>query len=340
LRRGFKPLFFLAKETLPDSFGVFVSSSHWFQAGIRLYHARKWKPAYRLLKKAYENRTQFRDASRMEIDRYFCLSATRMRKYAESEACISRLNADNRSKPFAAFLTADLHEYKREFPEAVRAYGQALELNRDKERRREFIYRPMIRCMLASWNPDFARAEALAKAYVVLKRTLFSLSSLARVYLHWQHRELQVGREPPQNIESLYQDALRALEVAPGAGAEPFELYAEEAEFTGDFTKALEYMDQAIHLAPDRFQLRAEKWRLMAASKHVDVAAQAVRELDAARRDRAFEAIWSSYIHSLAETYARALVASGQPIAIVNSFAPELQQTGELGQIIIRSRRP
>lgn len=327
------------EEPLPDSLRTFVSASHWFYAGIRLYHAHKLKPAYRLLRKAYENRNQFRDVSRIEIDRYFCLSATRMRNYPEAELCITRLNADNRSRPIAAFLTADLHEYKGEFPKAVTAYDQALELNRGKKRRQEFIYRPMIRCMLALWKPDFGRAETLAKSYVALKRTVFSLSSLARVYLHWKNSKQQAGRQAPEDVDILYRDALRALEVHPGAGAAPFELYAEEAKFTGDFETALENMDQAIRLDPERFQLRAERWRLMAVSGHANIAAQAIRELDAARRDRSFEALWSSYIHSLAETYVRALLANGQRVAGVNSFAPELQQTGELGQIIARSRR-
>lgn len=326
-------------ETLPNSLGAFISAAHWFQAGIRLYHARKWKTAYRLLKKSHDNRDQFRDASRTEIDRYFCLAATRMLKYTEAEQCITRLNSDNRNKPIAAFLKADLHEYKREFQEAVTAYGVALELNSDKDRRREFIYRPMIRCILATRIPDFSRAETIAMAYVRLKRTVFSLSSLTRVYLHWKHRGVQLGRSVPENIDSLLRSAMSDLEGYPGAGAAPFELYAEEAEFTGDFLAALDNMDQAIRMDPDRFQLRAERWRLMAGSGRADIAAQAVRELDVARQNPAFEAIWNSYIHSLAATYARALHVSGQRVALVNGFAPELQQGGELGHIIRQSRR-
>lgn len=326
-------------EALPNSLGAFVSAAHWFQAGMRLYHARKWQPAYRLLKKAYSNRAAFRDASRMEIDRYFCLVATRMRKYPEAEACIKRLNADQRSKPIAAFLTADLHEYRREFPEAIRAYEHAISLNRDKDHRLEFIYRPLVRCILATWNPDFAQAERYAKAYVDLKRTVFSLSALASVYLEWKHRGAATGREMPSNIGRLYRDALYDLENHPGAGASPFELYAKEAELTGNYPAAIESMDQAIKLDQDRFQLKAERWRMMANFGNASVAAQAVRELDDARSNSSHEAIWPSYVNALTETYVRALTASGQPIALANGFAPELQASGELGQIIVRARR-
>lgn len=281
---------------LPEGITGFVSAAHWFQAGIRLYHARKYKPAFRLLLKAHEKRNHFRDASRMEIDRYFCLSATRMRKYDVAKACIQRLTGDHRSKPIAVFLKADLHEYKREFREAIFAYEEALKLNSDKDRRREFIYRPLIRCILRSKQPDYARAEQLAKEYVGLTRTVFSLLSRARVYLEWKHLGSMAGREVPKNIDQLFRDALRDLEDQPGVGAAPFELYAEEAKFTGDFTTALEHMDQAIKMAPDRFQLRDTRWRLMVSSGHHDLAEKVVRELNEAKKDGNFEGIWPSYV--------------------------------------------
>lgn len=324
---------------LPDSISGFVSAAHWFQAGIRLYHSRKFKAAYRLLQKAHMQRGHFRDASRMEIDRYFCLAATRMRHYDVSNECIQRLRGDHRSKPIAAFLKADLHEYKREFGEAITSYEEALRLNSDKDRRREYIYRPLIRCILRSKRPDFARAEQLAKDYIGLTRTVFSLSSRARVYLEWKYLGPSAGREVPTNIDQLYRDALGDLENQPGVGAAPFELYAEEAKYTGDFATALDHMNQAITIAPDRFQLRDSRWRLMVESGRRDLAELVVKELNNARNDPSFEGVWPSYIGSLAETYVRALRASGQSLALVNGFAPELQDGGELGGIIARAHR-
>ncbi|PTW62353.1 hypothetical protein C8N35_101395 [Breoghania corrubedonensis] len=323
---------------LPDIAYGFVSAAHWFQAGIRLYHARKFKPAFSLLKKAHEKRDHFRDASRMEIDRYFCLAATRMRKYLLAESCIQRLSSDYRNKPIAAFLRADLLEYKRQFPEAIQKYEEALRLNSGKDRRREFIYRPLIRCILKSNNPDFERAARIAKDYVDLKRTVFSLFSLARVYLEWKYLGPKAKREVPTNIDDLYRDALCNLEDHTGAGAAPFELYAEEAKFSGDFDSALDHMNQAVRMAPDRFQLRDARWRLMVETGRNDLSAMVVEELNNARNNQAYDAIWPSYIGSLAETYARALRQSGKSVALLNGFAPEMQGTGELGSIIARSR--
>lgn len=327
------------EDTLPIGLVDFVSAAHWFQAGIRLYHARKWKPAFRLLRKAHDNRIAFRDASRMEVDRYFCLAATRMREYLKADACIRILDADIRSKPIAAFLRADLHEYRREFSDAVQAYEHSLSLNRDKDRRLEFIYRPLIRCILATGWPDFEKAERYAMAYLRLKRTVFSLSALATVYLEWMHRGASSGRDVPSNIRKLYTEALQDLERHPNADAAPFELYAKEAEFTGDFSSAIENMAQAIKLDPDRFQLKAERWRLMASFGDPGAAAQAVRELDEAKNNPSHEAIWPSYVNALTETYVHALKVCGQPINLVNGFAPELQASGELGQIVSRALR-
>lgn len=212
-------------------------------------------------------------------------------------------------------------------------------MNKDKDRRREFIYRALIRCILASWNPDFVRAERYAKSSIEIRRTVFSLASLARVYLQWKYKGPHAGREVPDDIDALYRNALDDLERDPGTGAAPLELYAEEAEFTEDFQKAVENMDTAVAMDPDRFQLRAARWRLMVRSGDHAVAAQAVQELDAARQAPAHEAIWPSYVHALTEIYARGLIATGQSTNLANNFAPELQASGELGQMIARIRR-
>lgn len=72
-----KASIFAETDKLPNSVVDFVSAAHWFQAGIRLYHARRREPAYRILKKAFSKRAEFGAASRTELIRYFCLSATR-----------------------------------------------------------------------------------------------------------------------------------------------------------------------------------------------------------------------------------------------------------------------
>ncbi|MNV74939.1 hypothetical protein D3C71_1681950 [compost metagenome] len=98
-------------------------------------------------------------------------------------------------------------------------------------------------------------------------------------------------------------------------------------------------MDQAIIMDPDRFQLRSERWRIMARSGTKRIAIQALRELDQAKKNTAYAAVWPSYIDSLADTYVRLLHTDGQSLNLVNAFAPELQQGRELGRIIARVRR-
>lgn len=317
----------------------FVSASHWFKAGIRLYHARRYKSAWKMLQKAWAERDRFRDASRREVDRYYALTAIRLGEFDRAETCITRLGSDIRTLPIKTFLEANLAEHRRDFGEAIRKYEEALGQNSGKDQRREHIWRPLIRCILVSRYPDYDKAERHALDYVRHKRTVFSLFSLARVYLHWWHKGAAQGKAVPDDIADLYADAIEDLERHPGSGAAPFELYAEEAEFTGDYGAALGHMDGAIAAAPDRFELRSERWQLMARSGDVATAARAVREMNQTRHENLFADVWPAYLPALAETHTRALIASGQPAQLVNNFAPELQVGGALGRIIARVQR-
>lgn len=319
---------------LPSSVMAFVSAAHWFQAGVRLYHARRREPAYRILRRAYLKRSEFDGASRAELARYFCLSATRNRKYKEAEECIKLLDSAFQTKGMASFLRADMLEYKREFGQAIIEYKNSIELNKGKTDRLERTYRPLIRCILASFRPDYEMAERYALESLRLRRTIFSLMALARIYLHWKHLGLKHQRDVPHDIESLYSNAVSELEADPGVGSAHFELRSEEAEFSRDFIGAVDYMDAAISADP-RFELRSERWRLMAKSKLPALAEQVLVELDAAKHNTAFRSNWVPFLPTLAETYAFALKAAGRPLGSLNTFATELSGD-EIGPLIAR----
>ena len=162
--------------------------------------------------------------------------------------------------------------------------------------------------------------------------------TLARVFLHWKYRGGQSGRDIPDNIDSLYKDALYNLESDPGVGSAHFELKAEEAEFSNDFPGALNYMDSAITADP-RFELRSERWRLMAKSGIKEVAEKVLTELNAARSNPDYRSNWGPFLPTLTETYALALKKSGQSIGgKLNTFAPELPGD-EIGAIVARVNR-
>lgn len=325
------------EQNLPSGLATFISASHWFQAGIRLYHRKHRTEAYRILKKAYQKRSEFSSISRVELMRYYCLSATRNRKYTESEDCIKLLDGVHTTKAIAAFLRADLHEYKGEFYEASKEYERALELNKGKDSRLERTFRPLIRCILATSRPDFRNAERHALSYVKLRQTVFSLMARARVYLHWKYKEDNSDRPAPDDIDILFQDALAALERHPGVGSAHFEMLSEKAEFAGDFQGAIEYMNQAVAADP-RFELRSERWRLMIKANDKEIAQQVLREMDIARGDQELRTNWSIILPNLADIYARALRVSGQPTGKLNTFAPELS-SDDIGRIISRSTR-
>jgi tetratricopeptide (TPR) repeat protein len=322
---------------LPQSVLEFVSAAHWFQAGVRLYHARRREPAYRILKRAYSKRAEFSTASRTELTRYFCLSATRNRRYKEAEECIQRLDGVHQTKGMAAFLRADLLEHRGKFLDAVHEYRRSLDLNRDKATRLERTYRPLIKCILSSPRPDFAEAESYAEDWLSVSTTVFGLMARARIYLHWKYRGEAVQRSVPADVDGLYVQALQNLADDPGVGSAHFELKAEEAEFSGDFSASLEYMDKAVEADP-RFELRTQRWRLMASSRSRDVAERALRELDAAKHNSEFRGNWHPFLPQLAETYALALKAAGRGLGAVNAFAPELSSE-DIAPIVARVRR-
>jgi hypothetical protein len=242
------------------------------------------------------------------------------------------------AKPvFEAFLRADLWEHKRNFVNAISEYLHSIDLNKGKESRLERTYRPLVRCILASPRPDFKLAESFALDWIDLRRTVFSLKALARVYLQWKYRGETNARDVPANIDKLYQNAIDDLQSDPGVGSAHFELKAEEAEFSGDFRGALDYMNKAIEADP-RFELRSERWRLMAKWGSQEVADRVLKELDEARNNHEYHANWLPFLPMLAETYAIALAAAGRQRGMINTFAPELSGD-EIGAIISRAKR-
>lgn len=319
-------------DQLPNSVARFVSASHWLQAGIRLYHANRHDAAHRLLKKAFEHRDYFGHSTRVEIIRYYCLSATRLGNYPTAEECIRLLTNDHRTKAIAAFLRGNVHEKKGENFDAIDWYQKALELNFGKDRRLEHTYRPLIACILRTPKPDFSSAETNARAYVKLRRTIFSLMSLARVYLQWKYRGAEAGRNVPRDIDKLFGDAFDELASHPGVGSAHFELRAEQAIFEEDFIGALEYMNEAVAADP-RPLLKNERWKLMARHGGRQIADQVLREMDQAKASQLFLGNWNVLLPTLAETYARALKAAGKPIGLLNQFAVGMTDA-DVGRII------
>lgn len=323
-------------DDLSSSIAQFVSAAHWLQAGIRLYHANRREAAYRLLKKSFQHRNEFSQSTRVEIFRYYCLSATRLRKFPESEQCIQMLDGDFRTKAMSAFLRGHLYEFKAEYSEATEWYEKALKLNQDKDTRLEHTYRPLIASILRTTRPDFRKAEGYALTYIKLRRTIFSLMSLARVYLQWKYRGAKAGRDVPDDINQLYSDAFNDLANHPGVNSAHFEIRAEEAEFENNFTAAFEYIDAAVAGDP-RPLLRNDRWKLMARHGDQQILEQALREMERAKTSQDFAGDWRVLLPILAETYARVLKASGKPMGLLNQFATGMSDA-EIARIVGKVR--
>jgi len=324
-------------DDLPENVRKFVSAAHWFQAGVRLYHARRREEAYRLLKRAYDQRSEFTTTSRNELIRYYCLSATRTRRFDEADAAIQLLENVHTTKGMAIFLRADKLEYQRKFIEAVQEYERSLKLNQGMNARLERTYRPLVRCILAANWPNFVKAEKYALASLGIRETIFSLMTLARVYLHWKYEgPMNTRYSVPDDLGQRYQDALVNVKNDPGGEGAYYRLKAEEASFERDWPAAVDHLEKAIEADP-RFEVRAERWRLMARSEGTDLPQQAITELEQAKQNPEYRNFWPTFLPGLAQSYALALKNSGQPTAKVNTFAPELT-AAQLGGIITQAR--
>lgn len=97
-------------------------------------------------------------------------------------------------------------------------------------------------------------------------------------------------------------------------------------------------MDKAVNADPSRFELRSERWLMMAKSGVKEIAEQTLRELDAARHNLEYRSNWEPFLFSLAESYAKSLKAAGQPMGKLNVFAPELAND-EIGRIVARLKK-
>lgn len=320
------------KDNLPSLVEKFVSASHWFQAGVRLYHAGQHNAAHRLLKKAFSTRDSFSSASRTELLRYFGLAAIRIGDEKDVGTCISLLNGDYNSRDIASYLEAFSLENQQRFLEAKEKYEEALELNQGKTNRLERIYRPLIKCILATRHPDFRLCESYALDWANVRETVFTKLALCRVYLHWIYR----GTMPvTQSLKQRYEDALKGLNAHPGGLGAYHEIRSEEAEFRGDIPTAVAELEKAISI-DNRFETRLKRWQLM--SRNKNMSDSALLELEQMKSDSKHVAFIDTHLKRLVEIFVIAMLNGNYSSQRLNRFATPLQ-TREIGAIITRAKR-
>lgn len=323
------------KEDLPKLLEKFISASHWFQAGVRLYHARQHVAAHRLLKKAFATRESFSQASRTELLRYFGLASIRTGDSNDIETCISLLNSDYKSKEIASYLEAFRLEVQQRFKDAKDKYEEALKLNQGKGSRLERIYRPLIKCILLTGQPDFGLAESYAKDWEKVRQTVFSKHALCRVYLQWIHAGPTARNPVPADLNNRYHTALRDLEAHPGGTGAYHEVLAEDAELRGQPELAVGELEKAI-ANDDRFELRLKRWQIMARSKEMSVTA--LSELEALKADPRQAAFRDSHLKGLVEIFVTAMLTSIYSAQRLNKFASPLGSR-EIGAIVSKAKR-
>ncbi|MDV3480848.1 hypothetical protein [Sphingobium yanoikuyae] len=323
------------KDVLPNLVEKFVSASHWFQAGVRLYHAGQYTAAHRLLKKAFETRESFSQASRTELLRYFGLAAIRIGHSDDVEKCISLLNGDNKSREIASYLEAFSLEVQQRFAEAKEKYEEALRLNQGKSNRLERIYRPLIKCILLMKFPNFRLAEGYALDWAKVRQTVFSKHALCRIYLLWLYRAPTLRDPVPADLQNRYDDALSDLMAHPGGMGAYHEMLAEEAELKGVVDIAVDELEKAIYV-DDRFELRLKRWQLMSQDK--EMSSKALSELEEMKADARHAAFRDIHLRRLVEIFVAAMLNGIYSAQRLNKFAAPLASR-EIGAIVARVKR-
>lgn len=322
-------------DVLPALVEKFVSASHWFQAGIRLYHAHQNVAAHRLLKKAFGVREGFSQASRTELLRYLGLAAIRTDNNDDVETCITLLNSDRKNRDIASYLEAFKLESGFKYYEAMRKYEESLDLNEGKGNRLERIYRALIKCILLTTKPDFQAAKDHAVAWGRINQTVFRKHALCRIYLLWLHKGPLQQYPMPSNLKSLYDDALVDLRAHPGGEGTYHEVLAEVAELAGLSKQAVAELETAIKL-DNRFELRLKRWKIMARDK--EMAPFALSELEEMKSDPRQSLLRDSHLKSLVDIFATAMASSVSNQQRLNKFATPLGSR-EIGAIVSRVNR-
>ncbi|MBX9659101.1 MAG: toll/interleukin-1 receptor domain-containing protein [Nitrospiraceae bacterium] len=323
------------KDELPKLIEEFISASHWFQAGVRLYHARQHTAAHRLLKKAFATRASFSKASRTELLRYFGLAAIRTDQRADIETCITLLNSDYNSKEIGSFLEAFNLEVQHHFLEATNKYEEALGLNQGMGNRLERIYRPLIKCILLTKIPDFRLAEGYALDWAKVRQTVFTKHALCRVYLLWMHSGATLRNPAPADLNKRYEDALSDLQAHPGGMGTYHEVLAEHAELKGQPNVAVAELEKAIAI-DGRFELRLKRLQIMARDR--EMSANALSELEEMKSESKQTAFRDAHLKGLVEIFVTAMSNGSYSAQRLNKFAAPLSSR-EIGVIVNRVKR-
>ncbi|UWU20937.1 toll/interleukin-1 receptor domain-containing protein [Rhizobium sp. CB3060] len=323
------------KDDLPNLIEKFVSASHWFQAGVRLYHARQHAAAHRLLKKVFAARESFSQASRTELLRYFGLAAIRTGHSEDVERCILLLNGDYKSKEIASYLEAFNLEVQQRFLEAKEKYEEALRLNQGMGNRLERIYRPLIKCILLTKFPDFGLAEDYALDWAKVRQTVFAKHALCRIYLLWMHEGPTLRNPTPADLKKRYDDALNDLQAHPGGTGAYHEVLAEDAELREAPDVAVAELEKAIAI-DDRVELQLRRWQIMARDKRMS--STALSELEEMKADVRKAGLRDAHLKGLVEIFVTAMFNDIYSAQRLNRFAAPLESR-EIGAILNRLRR-
>jgi hypothetical protein len=269
----------------PDAIAKFVSAAQYFEIGLMLYNQRLRRDAYPLLRRAFEQRSEFGVTTKVEIARYFGLTAVRLHEESDLQLAIDFLSASAPGKGIASYLKGFQCQLGLQYTDAVQHFAEAHEAAKKENntQRQMHTSRALVNAIRKSHKPNYRYAVQLARDAARKADTWFAQQSLAEACLDQLHKDqntLTCGDE--DELLNTYERALDKLVNNPAAGSAATIVEAYEYELTQDYESAellLSSLKSPVRVE-DTFRLWRVSLQLQDPLKWTGVAQQAKALLD------------------------------------------------------------
>jgi tetratricopeptide (TPR) repeat protein len=328
-------------DNIPQDVTAYLGAAQYFQAGLRLYYARKYENAFRVLKRAFDRREKFALKAKGELYRFFGLSAIRRKKSSDADTAIQLLNSNLQTKDLGLYLEAFRDDFAGNYIEAAIKYEQALR-NANDPQRESHILRALIACMLKvrpPRMPRFADAASHAQRALEIHRTKYSLKSYASVAIAWYHRGGAETDTVAEDIWSRYKSIMNELWEDPGGKLGFYQVRRQQAYYERNFEDVEMYSKCAVDeggLLNDY----VSRWGLLSQSGDSQHCTIVISEMEDREIRRQFADDWLDTLPSSAVAYGQALVTlklySAQKMNKITSGL----QPNQIGAVINKIRQP
>lgn len=322
---------------VPERLKTYVMSAHLFRAGVRAYNGQRYFQAYELLYKAFNNRNELTESSKIELYRYLGLSAVRTEQPATVAEITRILSSNFNHREMAHFLRGFEHEHYSRFDLALDEFKNSLKVTNKNKPQLIHLYRHLTKCSLKTPHPDFNTTLYWAEAGLNISENPGTLYQTGSVALHWLYRS-----KPSPDIASHLNERIQKIRsklysVSDGL-AEYFMLEAEEASLKDDLKSAI----SAVEKIPSnslRIHHRIRRWNWLSASSDTHDLKKCIDELSEFKRGYTNRELFRSNEYHLTEMFIRSHLSLKKDFrSALDRFSDQLEPR-QIGSLVKKVRR-